>query len=94
MHARTAAIIIGGLDCLAAAVLVAVYLKSGSDPATRGFDIAAAGVTAILVAVTALPALVLSFLQRAPRTAVALALGFPVSFVLAFVAAVIVFAFN
>jgi hypothetical protein len=94
MHARTAAIVIGGLDCLVAAVLVAIYLKSGSDPATRGFDIAAAGVTIILAAATALPALVLGFLQRAPRTALALALGFPVSFVLVFVAAVIVFAFN
>ncbi len=93
MRARTAAIIIGILDCLAAAALATAYLNSGSDPATKGFDIAAGWVTIILLALTAVPALVFSVMRRAPRTALAFALGFPVSFVLLFIAAMIAFAF-
>jgi hypothetical protein len=93
MRARTAAIVIGILDCLAAAAVAAAFLNSGSDPATKGFDIAAGWMTIILLVLTAVPALVFSFMRRAPRTALAFALGFPVSFALLFVAAAIAFTF-
>jgi hypothetical protein len=93
MRARTAAISIGILDCLAAAALAAAFLNSGSDPPTKGFDIAAGWVTIILLVLTAVPALVFSFMRRAPRTALAFALGFPAGFVLLFIAAAIAFIF-
>ena len=93
MRARGAAIVIGGLDCLAAAALAAIFLNSNSDPATKGFDVVAGWVTIILLVLTALPAVVLSFLRRAPRTALAFSLGFPAGFVLLFAAAAIAFTF-
>jgi hypothetical protein len=49
--------------------------------------------TIILFVLTALSAVVLSFLQRAPRTALAFSLGFPAGFVLLFAAAAIAFTF-
>jgi hypothetical protein len=93
MRARVGAIVIGSLDCLAAAALAATFLNSGSDPATKGFDIAAGWATIILLALTALSTFVFSFLRRAPRTALAFSLGFPAGFALLFVAAAIAFTF-
>jgi hypothetical protein len=94
MSARVAATVIGILDCLAAAVLAVAFLNSGSDPATKGFDIAAGWITIILLVLTAVPALVLSFVRRAPRIALAFALGFPASFALLFIAVAIAFTFS
>jgi len=65
---------------------------SGSDPATRGFDGAAALGLSILLLLTALPAALLAYFDRARRTALALALGFPIGFVVLFVAAAAIFA--
>jgi hypothetical protein len=89
MNLRPATIVIGCLDALGCAV--ATY-NSGSDHATIGFDYAAGAIVTGLFAVTGLPALVIAFLRRAPKTALALALAFPAVFVVLFVAAVIVFA--
>ena len=89
---RKAAILIGCLDCLAAAWLAGIYFK-GSDPATGGFDIAAAWITVLLVVLTAVPALGLSVAGRAPRTALGFALGFPAGFILLFAATAIAFLF-
>jgi hypothetical protein len=72
-------------------VAVATY-NSGSDHATIDFDYAAGVIVTGLFAFTGLPALVIAFLRRAPKTALALALAFPAVFVVLFVAAVIVFA--
>jgi hypothetical protein len=89
---RAAAIVIGILDALACAAVAVVSFNSGSDPATIGFDYAAGAIVTGLFVVTGLPALIVAALRRAPRTALALALGFPAIFVLLFVATVIVFA--
>ena len=45
----------------------------------------------LLLLVTALPALPLAFMRRAPRTELIFALAFPVGFVLVYIAAVSVF---
>ncbi len=65
---------------------------SGSDPATRGFDGTAALALTVLLLLTALPAALLAYFDRARRTALALALGFPLGFVALFVAAAAIFA--
>ncbi len=63
---------------LAAALLVAALLfGSGSDPATRGLDVAAGGAVVLIAALTALPSLVLLRGDRARRAALALAAAFP-----------------
>ena len=89
---RSAALIITGLDA-ALGIFIACDLLffSASDQATRGFDFAAVWIVGILFAFTAFPALLLAGSGRAPRTALALAVGFPVSFAVAFLAAVIAF---
>jgi hypothetical protein len=92
MNLRPATIVIGLLDALGCAVIAVATYNSGSDPATIGFDYAAGVIVTGLFAVTGLPALVLAFLRRAPKTALTLALAFPAVFVVLFVAAVIVFA--
>lgn len=83
-----------GVALLDAAGCVAVALasyNSGSDPATIGFDQAAGVIVFALFLLTGLPALVLSYLRRAPRTALILALAFPALFAVLFLAAVVIF---
>jgi hypothetical protein len=92
MARRAAAIVIGLLDALAAGTAAVASYNSGSDPATIGFDHAAGAIVAGLFVLTGLPALLLAFFGRAPRTALALALAFPGLFVVLFAATVIVFA--
>jgi hypothetical protein len=89
---RIAAIIIGLLDALACAIIAVATYNSGSDPATIGFDYAAGVIVTGLFVVTGLPALVLAFIRRAPRTALTLGLAFPAIFILLFAGAVILFA--
>jgi hypothetical protein len=92
MSIRTAAIVIGLLDAAVWVVLAFMTLLSGSDPATKGLDIGAGAIVTALFLATSAPALVLAWVGRAPRTALVLALAFPVAFVLLFVAVVIAFA--
>ena len=82
---------LAALDCLAAAAVAVSLFRSGSDPATRGFDILGGWVVVILLLLTGVPALLLALRSRAPKTALALALGFPVGFILVYIAAVIAF---
>ncbi len=89
---RIAAIIIGLLDALTCAIIAVATYNSGSDPATIGFDYAAGVIVTGLFVVTGLPALVMAFIRRAPKTALALALAFPAIFILLFAGAVILFA--
>ncbi len=88
---RVVTMVIGLLDALATGVVAVASVNSGSDPATIGFDYAAGVVVAGLFVVTGLPALIIAYLRRAPRTALALALAFPAVFAVLFAAAVIVF---
>ena len=92
MTLRLAAIVVGLLDAVAWIVLALLTFQSGSDPATKGLDVAAGAVVTVLFLVTGAPALVLAYIGRAPRTALVLALAFPAVFVLLFVAVVIAFA--
>ncbi len=89
MTARTAALVVGALDCAAFAVAAIAMFGSGSDAATKGLDIATGLALIGLLAVTAVPALTLVYRRRAPRTALALALAFPAAFIILFVAVVI-----
>jgi hypothetical protein len=79
---RIAAGIIGAFDTVAWLFLLTTYFWSDGDPATRGWDAAAAGISTGLFATTAAPALALAALDRALRTALVLALAFPTIFVL------------
>jgi hypothetical protein len=92
MNMRAATIVIGFLDALGCAVVAVGSYNSGSDPATIGFDYAAGAIATGLFIVTGLPALIIAYFRRAPRTALALALAFPAVFVVLFVVTVIVFA--
>jgi hypothetical protein len=84
MNIRIATIVIGALDAAAAGAIAVGAYNSGSDHATIGFE-------SVLFLATGLPAIVLAWYRRAPRVALALALGFPSVFVLLFLAAVAVF---
>ena len=66
------------------AVIALYVLISGSDPATRGLDLAALGAVTTLLLLTALPAFLMSRVERFPTIALALALAFPGAFVLGF----------
>jgi hypothetical protein len=92
MNKRTATLVVGVLDTAAWAAAALAFFRSGSDPATIGFDLAAGWLVTLLFVLTGVPALVLAMLRRAPTTALALALAFPAAFVLLLVAAVIAFA--
>jgi hypothetical protein len=92
VNIRVATIVIGLMDAAGCAVVAVASYTSGSDPATIGFDYAAGVIVMGLFIVTGLPALIMAYLRRAPRTALALALAFPGIFVLLFIATVIVFA--
>jgi hypothetical protein len=92
MNRRIATIVVGLLDALGWAVVAVATFNSDSDHATIGFDHAAGVIVTALFVVTGLPALVLTYLRRAPKTALALALAFPATFAVLFVAAVVAFA--
>jgi hypothetical protein len=86
---RAATLIIGALDCLVGIGIALALFASGSDPATKGLD-NAAGVLALVTALaTGVPALMLWYLRRAPRAALALAIAFPVALIALVVAAAI-----
>jgi hypothetical protein len=89
VNIRVATIVIGLMDAAGCAAVAVGSYTSGSDPATIGFDYAAGVIVTGLFLVTGLPALILAYLRRAPRTA--LALAFPAMFVLLFIAAVVIF---
>ena len=91
MSIRAANIAIGILDCLGWAAAALAMFNSGSDPATKGFDIAAGWVVTLLLLATGVPALIFAYLGRAPRTALTLALAFPAVFLVLFVAVAIAF---
>jgi len=67
--------------------------KSNSDPATKGFDIVGAWVVILLLVVTSGPVLLLGLGDRAPCTALALTLAFPVGFTLVYLASMVAFLF-
>lgn len=92
MSARTAAFIVGGLDALGWLLVCAGTFLSQSDPATKGFDVFAGFAVSVVFLLTGAPALLLAWRNRAPRLALALALGFPTGFVLLFAVAIAVFA--
>lgn len=92
MNIRVATTVIGLLDAAGCVAVAIGTFNSGSDPATIGFDYASGVIVTGLFLVTGLPALVLAYLRRAPRAALALALAFPAIFALLFIAAVIIFA--
>jgi hypothetical protein len=89
---RMAAIVLGAADCVFAAVVAIALFGSGSDPATKGLNVAAGWLAVILLLVSGLPGLLLALPGRYPKIALALTLIFPVGFVLLLIAAVIAFA--
>jgi Kef-type K+ transport system membrane component KefB len=81
---RRATLILCAAD-LAVWALIAVYvLTSRSDPATRGLDLAALGAVTALLMATALPAFLMTRVERSPKFSLTLALAFPAAFVLGF----------
>jgi hypothetical protein len=89
---RISTLIIAGV-CAAISIYLVVWLSffSSSDAATRGLDLAAAWMVGILSTITVLPALLLAGFGRAPRTALAFALGFPAVFLLLFLGIIVEF---
>ena len=92
MTMRMAAFIIGGLDAAGWLLVCAATFFSQSDPATKALDTFAGFAVSVVFLLTGVPALVLAGRNRAPRLALALALGFPTGFVLLFAVAVVAFA--
>jgi hypothetical protein len=66
-------------------------LLSGSDPATRGLDLAAGILMTFLFGLTIVPAAILFGTRRAPRVALGLALAFPLILILLSIAAILAF---
>ena len=91
MNKRTITIALALFDAAASVVVAVGSYNSGSDPATIGFDYAAGVIVSLLFLLTGLPALVLSYLRRAPTTALILALAFPAMFAALFLATVVIF---
>ncbi len=91
MRARTATIIVGAADCLAAAAIALSLFGSGSDPATKGLDKVGGWVVILLILATGAPGLALALARRAPKSALALTLAFPAGFVLVYIAVAIAF---
>jgi hypothetical protein len=89
---RIAIFLLCAFDTLLWLILAGTTFFSQSDPATIGLDHAAGAVVTVLYAATALPALGLAWVRRAPRTSLALAIAFPAIFVLLFIAAIVAFA--
>jgi hypothetical protein len=91
MNKRAVTIAVALLDAAGCAVVAVASYNSGSDPATIGFDYAAGVIVGVLFLLTGLPALVLAYRRRSPRTALILALAFPAVFAVLFLAAVVIF---
>jgi hypothetical protein len=89
---RISTLIIAGVGA-AISIYLVIWLSffSGSDAATRGLDLVAAWLIGILSTITVLPALLLAVFGRAPRTALAFALGFAAVFLLIFLGIAIEF---
>ena len=91
MNARKSTVALCALDAAAWALVAGATFMSGSDPATLGLDRSAGMAVTALFLVTGAPAIVLAWRNRAPTTALILALAFPVTLALAFVVAVLAF---
>ena len=91
MNRRSTTILVGVVDTVAWVLVAFATFMSGSDPATKGLDQGAGLIVTALFLVTAVPALALAALRRAPLAALVLALAFPVAIAAVFVAAVIAF---
>jgi len=89
---RMATVIIGVLDAVVWLVVAAGMFFSTSDPATRGLDSMAGILVTALFLLTGLPALLLAWRGARPGLALALAVAFPATFVILFVAAMVTFA--
>ena len=92
MTLRTATIAMCVVNVVALALVAFATFGSGSDAATRGLDVGAGLVVTALFLVTGAPALVLTWLRRAPRAALILAVAFPAAFAAAFVATLVALA--
>ena len=86
MNRRIVTLVVSAVDAIVWAAIAAAVLVSRSDPATKGLDEAAGWVVTALFLVTGMPALVLAWRQRAPVTALILALAFPAFFAALFIA--------
>jgi len=85
-------LIVAGVSAAISICLVAwLSFFSDSDAATRGLDLAAAWTIGILSTITVLPALLLAGFSRAPRTALAFALGFLAVFLLVLLGIIVEF---
>ena len=80
---RLTTLIIALVDTAIFLIATSVTLFSGSDAATKGLDNAAGWGIVALFAVTVVPALVLLWRGKAPRTALALVLAPPLVIVAA-----------
>ena len=76
---RLTTIIVCILDAIGWAFIAQKMLLSESDPATMGLDVMAGWAVTIIFLLTAVPAFVLALKRRAPKSALALALAFPVA---------------
>jgi hypothetical protein len=92
MTLRTATIALCIVNVVGLALVAFATFGSGSDPATKGLDVGAGLVVTALFLVTCAPALLLTWLRRAPRAALVLAVAFPAALTAAFVAALVAFA--
>ena len=88
MTFRFATIIVSVLDFVASIFIASATFLSGSDQATKGLDNVAGMAVTALILVTGVPALVLALKARGARTALALALAFPATFAVLFIALV------
>jgi len=79
---RRAAYILCAIDLALWALIAILLLSSGSDRATAGLDGAALAAITALVAVTVLPAFLMTRCRRFPDAALAFALAFPAAFLL------------
>ncbi len=93
MTMRIATIILSILDAIGWVFIARNTLFSESDPATMGLDTAAGWVVTILLLLTAVPAIVLALKNLRPKTALALALIFPVGLGVLITAAALYFTY-
>jgi hypothetical protein len=92
MTLQFATIIVSVLDFVAWIFIASATFLSGSDQATKGLDNVAGMAVTALILVTGVPAFVLALKARAPKkTALALALAFPATFAVLFIALVVAF---
>jgi hypothetical protein len=89
MNRRTATLVVAVIDAIAWAVIALAAFMLRSDAATKGLDAAAGWAVTALFLVTGAPALVLAWQQRAPVTALLLALAFPALFAALFIAVLV-----